>query len=227
MSILTTTSLEFITMRPEEGGVTSFVFKPTRHFKHLAGQHGLLTIPRAGTKPLSLASAPEDPEVLIGTRLQSHSSYKQALSALRPGQRVSLRGPIMNFTLKGAPQQVVLLAQGVGVTPFRSMLRHCDAAKLDHHSTLIHVADGHVYRAETAPLATASGYPCNRDQFRAAVEKVVAEQQGARYYISGAGRFVSDTAALLAKFGVSRKQIKKASFSGYQDDQVPIVGTPT
>ncbi len=41
--------------------------------------HGLLTLKGAGTKAFSLASAPADPEVLIGTRLQSGSRYKLAL----------------------------------------------------------------------------------------------------------------------------------------------------
>jgi NAD(P)H-flavin reductase len=69
---------------------------------HTAGQHGLLTVPKAGTKAFSLASAPGEPQVLIGTHLQSGSVFKKALAELRPGDNVSIRGPILNFTLDRA-----------------------------------------------------------------------------------------------------------------------------
>ena len=226
MGIFVTTDLEFISMRQEEGGVHSFAFKPLTPFRHIAGQHGLLTLPRGGTKPYSLASAPEDAEVMIGTRLQSYSSYKRALAKLRPGQRVSLRGPVLNFTLRSAPRRVIFLAQGVGVTPFRSMLRHTVLANLDHLTTLIHVGEGHAYRTETEGLATTAIYPINRDEFRGAVEAVVLDQPDARYYISGAGRFISQTLSVLAQLGVARKQIKKAKFFGYRDNQSQLASSP-
>ena len=216
MGILTATDLEFIEMREEEGGVHSFVFTPLTQFPRVAGQHGLLTLPGGGTKPFSLASAPEDAEVLIGTRLQSNSAYKQALAALTPGQRVSLRGPVLNFTLRRAPRQVVFLAQGVGITPFRSMLRHIAAAQLDHQTALIHVGEGHAYRTDTEASATTAIYPTDSEEFRMAVKEAVSDQRGARYYLSGSGRFVTETSAVLTELGVTRLQIKKAKFFGYR-----------
>ena len=215
MSIFSTTELEFAELRQEEGGVHSFVFTPLARLPYAAGQHGLLTLPGGGTKPFSLASAPEDAEVVIGTRLQSNSAFKQALANLQPGQRVSFRGPLLNFTLKDAPRQVVLLAQGVGVTPFRSMLRHVELAQLDRRTTLIQVGDGHAYRTDTETLATTAVYPTDREGFRLAVGEAVALQPEARYYLSGSGRFVTETNATLTALGVRRQQIKKARFLGY------------
>lgn len=53
-------------------------------------------------KPFSLASAPEEDRVLVGTSLASASAFKQRMSALRPGDRVTLRGPVNTFTLGAA-----------------------------------------------------------------------------------------------------------------------------
>lgn len=219
MGILTTTRLQFIDRREEEGGVHSFAFKPLGQMKHIAGQHGLLTLPGAGTKPFTLASAPEDDEILIGTRVQSGSAFKQRLMALEPGASASLRGPLMNFTLAKAPTDVVLLAQGVGVTPFRSMLRHIAAANLEHRTTLIHVGNGHAYRAETEKLATTTYFPEHRDGFREAVAEALTTAPEARYYVSGGSDFVNDAVATLTTLGLSKKQIKKATFAGVSADQ--------
>lgn len=215
MSVFTTTGLTFVQMRQEDGGVHSFTFTPDRPVPSVAGQHGFLSLPGVGMKPFSLASAPEDPEVVIGTRLQSQSKYKLALAALTPGARASLRGPIFNFTLRGAPHQVVFLAQGVGITPFRSLLRHISATGLDKRTTLIHIGQGHPYRAETEAIASSAAYPSDREDFRFQVEQTATSQPDARYYISGGRDFLATTANLLAEHGISKKQLKKDKFLGY------------
>jgi ferredoxin-NADP reductase len=89
-----------------------------------AGQHGILGLSATAMKPFSLASAPEEPRVLIGTSLASASAFKQRMAALQPGDAVTLRGPINKFTLDRVGDDIVMLAQGVGVTPMRSMLSH-------------------------------------------------------------------------------------------------------
>lgn len=219
MGILNTTRLQFVARHEEEGGVHSFAFKPLGTMEHTAGQHGLLTLPGVGTKPLSIASAPEDDEVVIGTRVQSGSAFKRRLMSLEPGENASLRGPLMNFTLTKAPTNVVLLTQGVGVTPFRSMLRHVNAASLGHRTTLIHVGNGHAYRAETEELATTAYFPEHRDGFHDAVTERLATAHGARYYVSGGSDFVNDTVAALSNLGIGRKQIRKATFTGIIAEQ--------
>lgn len=166
MSILSSTDLTFTGSREEADGVTVFSFRPDRGLPHTAGQHGLLKVPGGGTKAFSLASAPEEPEALIGTHLQSGSKYKTALAALRPGDRASVRGPIMNFTLAKAAPQVVFLAQGVGITPFRSLLVHIAATQPDRDTTLVHVGQDHAFRAETERLARTAAYPAGRETSR-------------------------------------------------------------
>lgn len=215
MSVFTTTGLTFTQMREEQGGVHSFFFTPDRPVPSVAGQHGFLTLPGTGMKPFSLASAPEDPDVVIGTRLQSQSKYKLALAALTPGARASLRGPIFNFTLKGAPHQVVFLAQGIGITPFRSLLRHIAAAGLDTRATLIHVGQGHPYRPETETLATAAAYPSDREDFHLHVKETTTSQPEARYYISGGRDFLTATVKVLTEHGITKRQMKKDKFLGY------------
>ncbi|BCJ61442.1 hypothetical protein Jiend_48640 [Micromonospora endophytica] len=142
MGLLSSTPLEFADRWEEDGGVAVFAFTATKPFRHIAGQHGIFTIKGGGTRPFSLASAPGDEQVVIATKLDSGSKYKKALAALRPGDRITMRGPIMKFILDGAGDEVVFLAQGVGITPFRSLLRHIDTAGLGVRSTLLHLGTG-------------------------------------------------------------------------------------
>lgn len=217
--LLRTTTLEFIGMRPEDGEVHSFAFHPARPLHAKAGQHGLLRLPGAGTKAFSLASAPHDEEVLIGTRLQSGSAYTLALAALRPGQTASLRGPILNFTLDHAVAQAVFLAQGVGITPFRSLLRDLSRTGSSTQTTLLHVGRGHAYRSDTEPLAGSAHYPIDTPSFRGHLTAVLSSQPDAVYYLSGASGFIADTAAILTEGGVPSKRIKKDQFIGYQSGE--------
>jgi glycine betaine catabolism B len=209
--------LVFQGSRQAGGGVSSFSFTPEQPFQPRAGQHGILQLGGTAIKPFTLASAPEEDSVLIGTSLQSGSPFKQRLAALRPGDTVSLRGPVNKFTLDGAAAQVVMLAQGVGITPVRSMLAHAALAGLDVKSRLIHVAHaGHAYRDETQQWATAAAYPQHAEEFRAAATAAAKSTPHATFFIAGATSFVSSTARLLRDAGVTSANIRQDKYLGYK-----------
>lgn len=215
MPLLTATALEYVGRTDREGGVTAFAFAPVAPVGHVAGSHAFLTLDGGGTKPFSLASAPEDPQVLIGTRLDSGSRFKRALTALSPGDRVRLRRPPQRSALSGTGDDVVLLAQGVGVTPHRALLRHLAATGDRRRGTLVHVGRGHPFRTDTEELAAAAAYPGDRDSFRAELDRVTTDLPGATYHVSGSPAFVRDTTAILTGAGIPRRQIRREAFRGY------------
>jgi ferredoxin-NADP reductase len=72
----------------------------------------------------SLASAPFEDELVIATRMRDASAYKRALKALPIGAKVKLEGPSGSFVLHPDPARAALMvAGGIGITPFMSMLR--------------------------------------------------------------------------------------------------------
>jgi ferredoxin-NADP reductase len=199
------------------GGVWSFAFLPDRPLHARAGQHGILQLGAAAMKPFSLASAPEDELVLIGTSIASGSGFKQRLAALRTGDPVTLRGPVNDFTLDTTRGPVVMLAQGVGITPLRSMLAHLRLNGLRTPSTLIHVATGgHAYRRDTEAWATRSAYPEHAEQFRLATIAAAQDDPTATFFVAGASPFVSSTAALLRDHGVAADSIRRDTYLGYR-----------
>ena len=208
-------SLTLVSSGATGGDVTSFSFSHKRRFGFRAGQHGLLFIPKGGMKPFSIASSPAEETIMIGTRLSSGSRFKRALAALKPGDRVGFLGPLMNFTIAGTGRELVFLAQGVGITPIRSILLDIADRGLGKKTTIVHVGHDHAFRAETERLADSAVYPSTSESFRTAVLAAVEACPSATFMISGAPAFVKSTTTLLRDRAVAAGQIKADTMLGY------------
>lgn len=220
--LLTSYRLTYQDRRDVGGGVTSLAFTSDRPVDARAGQHGFLHLGATTIKPFSLASAPGEGCVLIGTSLASGSAMKTRLAALQPGDSATLRGPINNFTLDDVSGPVVMLAQGVGITPLRSMLSHTARERRAVDSSLIHVAPaGHAYRDDTETWATRAAFPQHTDEFRAAAVATTRAHQEATFYVAGASAFVSSTTALLRDCGVAAGNIRQDKYLGYKPGTGP------
>jgi ferredoxin-NADP reductase len=208
-------SMTLVSTKAIGGDVTSFSFSHKRRFEFRAGQHGLLFIPKVGMKPFSIASSPAEETIMIGTRLSSGSKFKLALAALNPGDKVWFLAPLMNFTTVGTERELVFLAQGVGITPIRSILLDIADRGVDKKTTIIHVGHDHAFRAETEWLADSAIYPSTSESFRTAVLAAAEACSSASFMISGAPAFVKSTTTLLRDRAVATGQIKADTMLGY------------
>lgn len=207
--------LELMARRDDDQGTISFRFRPDKPLKFTAGQHGLWYIPRGGIKPFSIASAPEDEEVVLGTTLTSGSRVKRALALLTPGSPVYLTGPLSTFVVDPAATELVLLAQGIAVTPFRSILRHQALQTRKPETSLIHVGRTHPFRSDTEPLTTLGFYPNSRAAFTAAAREAAHAQPNASFMVAGTPAFVADVKAILATERVPLTHVKSDAFAGW------------
>jgi len=120
-------------------GTMAFEFQKPNDFVFKAGQSIDLTLlghPQersdALTHTFSIASAPSDEEVLVATRMRD-TAFKRALSTLPIGTEVQIKGPMGSFTLhNNTARPAVLLAGGIGIAPFLSILAHAAAQRLGH-----------------------------------------------------------------------------------------------
>ncbi|WJS89803.1 FAD-dependent oxidoreductase [Microbacterium testaceum] len=217
--------------------VRELSFHAARPFSFHPGQYLELDVPhrrpdaRGTRREFSIVSAPEDlPEVRIAFKDGSQSSYKRALAAVEPGSTLAVTGVWGDFVLPSRPTSPVLLvAAGIGVTPFVSQLRHLVATGQDRDVVLVYVV------SEAAELAfrdeiAASGIPVvvfSRDEpldlptgwVWAGPDRVDAEglfrtvpdiaQRSA--YVSGPPRLISALAPALAK----AKSLTTDAFAGY------------
>lgn len=96
-------------------------------FHYLSNQAIRLALPGVNdpwgpVRSFSLSSSPSEEGKITVTCKISDTPFKQALSRLRPGDTAEVFGPIGHFLLD-RDRDCVFLAGGIGVTPFRGMLR--------------------------------------------------------------------------------------------------------
>jgi glycine betaine catabolism B len=84
----------------------------------------------------SIASSPTEEVVQLTTKFsqQRSSSFKVKLRTLQPGAALQAIGPLGGFVLpEDTSKPLVFIAGGIGITPFRSMLKFLDDTNNDSH----------------------------------------------------------------------------------------------
>ncbi|MEI7769843.1 MAG: hypothetical protein WCI67_07645 [Chloroflexales bacterium] len=112
--------------------IYDFVFQPAGRLAFAPGQYMEWTLGhrepdnRGNRRYFTLASAPSEDEIRIGVKFyQQSSSYKRAMLAMRGSSEIMAGQLAGDFTLPSdTAQRCVLIAGGVGITPFRSMIKH-------------------------------------------------------------------------------------------------------
>jgi ferredoxin-NADP reductase/nitrite reductase/ring-hydroxylating ferredoxin subunit len=80
--------------------------------------------PKGPIRHFTISSSPTENFIMLSTRIRD-SPYKKRLSTLANGTKVKVRGPEGQFVLhQGYSKPAVFLSGGIGVTPFRSMLKY-------------------------------------------------------------------------------------------------------
>src|SRR5580692_12035492 len=110
-------------------GTTAFYFERPEELEFEAGQFFNFTLLSPGetdlegnTRTLSIASAPHERNLMVATRLRT-TAFKRTLNSLPLGSELLLQGPFGWMTLpRNSTRPAVLLAGGIGITPFRSLV---------------------------------------------------------------------------------------------------------
>lgn len=135
--------LKLLSSHEEAGNIRTFVFE-AGDTKWIAGQHDTFVLEQAGDDKalnrrwFTIASAPSEGCIWLTTRL-SDSAFKQALSRLQPGDTITTQGIGGKFTWEDeASAPAVLVAGGIGITPFRSILLEREARGKALNATLLY-----------------------------------------------------------------------------------------
>lgn len=105
-------------------------------FNYAAGQYAFFDIggvyndPEGPVRHFSLASSPTEEEIIISTRIRD-TPYKKRLSSLEIGSKAKVTKPLGKFVLHDDySKPAVLISGGIGVTPFRSMIKYATDKQL-------------------------------------------------------------------------------------------------
>ncbi len=212
-----------------------FTFKP--------GQYLDVTLPdppetdeEGNTRTFSIASAPHESALIVATRLRE-SAFKRVLASMPLNREVKVEGPFGNLTMhNNAARAAVLIAGGIGITPFRSMVLRAAKDKLGHRVILFYSNR----RPEDAPfLAELQALEKQNPNYRfvgvmTQMEKSAREWQGERgllsmeilsrhldgvkspvFYLAGPPVMVSGMLGILHEMGIDEDDIRTEEFAGY------------
>ncbi len=125
------TSFKFGKQNAQDGGEDR-----TTPFNYTAGQFAFFDIggvyndPKGPIRHFTISSSPTENFIMFSTRIRD-SPYKKRLSTLEEGSRVKVRGPEGQFVLhEDYSKPAVFLSGGIGVTPFRSMIKYATDKQL-------------------------------------------------------------------------------------------------
>jgi ferredoxin-NADP reductase len=223
-------------------GTVALTFTRPAGFRFSAGQAVYLTLAKTSNtdeagrvRTFSIASAPHESDLMIATR-RSDTSFKRALLALTTGSRVTIEGPCGNLSLHEDPgRPAVLIAGGIGVTPFRSLI--LDAAKrgLPHRLFLFYsnrTAAEAAFLAElndlqrdhprltVIPTITGADGPLDLTGETGSVttdmlQRHLLDLSAPVYYLAGPPAMVAAMQRLLTEAGVRGADVRAEAFPGY------------
>lgn len=201
-------------------------------FAFHAGQYLQLRLPkllyrdrRGASRVLSIASSPTDKERIIVAYRDTGSGFKQTLSESRIGSEVMIEGPHGFHLLPRQPaRRVVLVAGGIGITPFMSMLRL--NAERDEEArpqiTLLYVnrtQRSAAYLEELRHIEKKDARLTVRTKFGIMDEeflfKSVKNKDQCLWYIAGPPSMVGSVQSALEVLGVDSGRIYCEEFPGY------------
>jgi ferredoxin-NADP reductase len=239
-----TFTLPFLKKKQIARNAYSFYFDRTKvAIDFYPGQYIRLTLPMPSTdgrdnwRYFTVASSPLRKEYLIITTKVGQSNFKKALFALSQNQKGAFFGPMGGFYLrKEDTSEKVYITNGIGITPFYSMITYVAEKKLQIPITLFvsfSIPEEMVYIDILTKIATENAnikviYTITQPELsqqswfgeigrisKELIKKYVPDIQKPTYYITGSQKMVEEMEELLEKMGIGSEQVKVEQFTGY------------
>jgi ferredoxin-NADP reductase/Na+-transporting NADH:ubiquinone oxidoreductase subunit NqrB len=221
-----------------------FVFSTnTKKFVYEPGQYMEWTLPHNGTdnrgnrRYFTLASSPTEQDIRIGVKFHDGgSSYKETLMDINKDTPIVAAQVSGDFVLpKDHKRKLVFIAGGIGVTPYRSMVKYLLDIKEPRTITMLYSARttaDFAYKEifeqarreigmNTVYVVTNQATNISHQHLRTKlinaemIKTEVPDYSERIFYISGTQSMVRAMQDILAGLGVPRHQVKVDYFSGY------------
>ena len=220
-----------------------FIFNPGQKFAYEPGQYLEWTLQhdktdsRGSRRYFTLASSPTEPDLRIGLKFYEDSStFKKALLDANEDTMIVASQLTGDFVMPKDPaKQLAFIAGGIGITPFRSMVKYLLDKNETRKVTLLYSArteDALAYKAIFEEARNKFGlraiYAISDSKAEITSPNTVAgmitpdliKQSVPNYletifYISGTHAMVVDMEDILVSLGISKRNIKLDFFPGY------------
>ncbi|MEI7512381.1 MAG: oxidoreductase [Candidatus Uhrbacteria bacterium] len=220
-----------------------FVFTPDRPFKFKPGQYMEWTMAhespdnRGNRRYFTIASSPTESDMRMGIKFYPKSStFKEALISMSPTDVIVAAQLAGDFVMPtDTTKKLVFIAGGIGVTPFRSMIKYLVDEKevrsvvlLYSNNTVGDIAYKDIFDEAQKKLGIKTVYtltdakslPSNWKGATGFIDdkmiaKEVPDYKDSFFYLSGPHVAVVAFESALKKLGIPSSQIKKDFFPGF------------
>lgn len=219
-----------------------FIFEGSERIAFVPGQYMEWTLggnpdSRGNRRYFTLSSSPTESDVRIGVKFYPKPSYfKKTMATLKLGDKIVASQLAGDFTIPKDPnKKLVFIAGGIGVTPFRSIIKYLldknekrdvilfYSAKLVSefvYADVFDQAQKQIGLKTIYCLTDTTQIPQNwqgKTGFidEALIEKEVPDFKQRTFYLSGPHAMVTAFEKTLSKIGVPGSQIKTDYFPGY------------
>ncbi|MFO7888184.1 MAG: FAD-dependent oxidoreductase [Eubacteriales bacterium] len=224
--------IELKEIRQETSDVYSFIFNRPENFKWKPGQHGVFKFTDREVNEgkdfriYSFASINEEDMILFSTRIVDEpSEFKKNLLKLKPGDVMTVDGPMGKFTIKDYSKPSLVMAGGIGITPIRALVKdvHKNNVKVNDIKVLYSDDRGEFAFTDTLKEAGENSeglevvFISDRNEFTDKIDAYAKKHKNnSLYYISGTPGMTSFFKEKLRGFGVDKENIVTDTFMGYE-----------
>ncbi len=171
----------------------------------------------------SISCPPNDKYIEITAKLYGDFSHK--LFNLKVGDKIKIRGPFGNFCFDGQfKNDVVMIAGGIGICPFKSMIYNAINKGIKNNITLLYscrTLDDIAYYNELKNIKSKNikvvftltrekrdgNYEHGRVDINM-IKKYVKDINDSVFYVCGLKKMIDDTTNMLKDLGVRKENIK-------------------
>ncbi len=221
---------------PRTSDVSSFRFPRPAELVYKPGQYMMVTIKSGGKElmhPFSFSSSPTEKDHIEFTKKFTPNEYSVALKTLKPGNWAQIDAPYGKFTFEGEYPKIALLTGGIGITPFRSIIKACTDKKLNTSIVLIYgcrTPGDIAFRREfeemqaqnknlrlvfTVNEPNGSWIGAVGNITAELVKKEMPDYKERTFYACGPPGMVQAMTNLVKELGLPETQLKLESFAGY------------
>jgi len=213
----------------------SFTFSPGQYMEWTLGHN---EVDSSGNRRyFTLVSSPTEDTIRIGIKFRQHvTSYKRTLLQMEPNSEIIASQLAGDFTLpKDKNRKLVFIAGGIGITPFRSILKYLidsnekrDIILLYCNKFIEEIVYTEIFNEAQKQLKIKTIYTLTNERSiplawegkigrinRQMIIDEIPDYRDRLYYISGPHAMVEGFKGTLQKLGIKNGQIIKDYFPGF------------
>lgn len=205
----------------------SLILKKPENFHFYPGQYLDIKLPvkdpNGDTRAFTISSSPTE-DFLMVTVKKGLSPFKKSMCQLKIEEEIETSHPAGTFTLDESTP-AIFFAGGVGITPFRSMIKHAHDNQFKTQITLIysHSDDNFLFKDELdqwqKKLSNLTINYFNTSQKGRLTKDIIHNSRfqihNSVFYLAGSHQFVNDLEKTLLTLGIDQTDIRYDRFDGY------------